>query len=164
VDRGTSTRRHRKAPRRSELVAEYVREYHRITRELNNQAASRLRAIDKKLGNVNGQIKRLVDAIANGTAAAQAVNGRLAELDREREEIERERTAIGLEPVEFHPNAADACRAKIKSLKVTLATAGEESRQAAFKGIREIVEKIVIHPRGPYQPVELEILANWPPS
>jgi chromosome segregation ATPase len=86
-----------------ELVAEYVREYHRTARELNSQAAGRLRAIDKKLGNVNGQIRRLVDAIANGTAAPQAVNGRLAELDREREEIERERAAIGLEPVEFTP-------------------------------------------------------------
>jgi site-specific DNA recombinase len=143
-----------------ELVAEYVREYHRFARELNSQAAGRLRAVEKKLSNVNGQISRLVDAIANGTAAPQAVNGRLAELDREREEIERERAGVRLEPVEFHPNAAEAYRAKIRSLKMMLAEAGKESRQAAFQGIREIIEKIVIHPRGSYRPVEVEIFGQ----
>jgi site-specific DNA recombinase len=143
-----------------ELVAEYVREYHRTVREVNSQAASLLRTIDKKLGNINGQIRRLVDAIANGTVAPRAVADRLAELEAEREEVERERTAIGVDPVEFHPNAANAYRDKIRSLKRTLAAAGDESRQAAFQGLREIIEKIVIHPGGRYEAVDLEIFGQ----
>jgi site-specific DNA recombinase len=67
---------------------------------------------------------------------------------------------IGVDPVEFHPNAANAYRNKIRSLKRTLAEASEESRQAAFQGVREIVEKIVIHPRGRYEPAELEIFGQ----
>ena len=129
-------------------------------RELNNQAAGLLRTIEKRFGNINGQIRRLVDAIANGTVAPRAVADRLAELEGEREEVERERAAIGVDPVEFHPNAANAYRDKIRSLKRTLAEAGDESRQAAFQGIREIVEKIVIHPRGRYEPVEIEIFGQ----
>jgi site-specific DNA recombinase len=138
-----------------ELVVEYVREYHCTVRELNGQAADLLRTIDEKLGNINGQIRRLVDAIANGAVAPRGVADRLAELEDEREEVERERAVISVDPVEFHPNAANAYRDKIRSPRRTLAEAGDESRQAAFQGIREIVEKIV--PRAPYEPVELEI-------
>jgi site-specific DNA recombinase len=137
-----------------ELVAEYVCEYHRMTRELNSKAGAQLRAIDKKLGNVTGEISRLVDAIASGAVAARAVGGKIAALEAEQDRLEQERATVGLDRVEFHPNAADAYRAKIRSLKRTLSEAGEESRQAAFAGIREIVEKVVIHPGGKYQPPE----------
>jgi site-specific DNA recombinase len=88
------------------------------------------------------------------------VADRLAELEGEGEEVERERAAIGIEPVEFHPNAANAYHDKIRSLKRTLAEAGDESRHGAFHRIREIVENIVIHPRGRYEPVELEIFGQ----
>jgi site-specific DNA recombinase len=143
-----------------ELVAEYVREYHRMTRELNSRAGAQLRAIDKKLGNVAGEITRLVDAIASGAVAARSVAGKLADLEAEQDRLEQQRATVGLDSVEFHPNAAEAYRAKIKSLKRTLSEAGEESRQAAFAGIREIIEKVVIHPRGKYQPPEIEFFGQ----
>jgi DNA invertase Pin-like site-specific DNA recombinase len=76
-----------------ELVAEYVREYHRMSRELNSQASGRLREIDKKLGNINGQINRLVDAIADGTVEARAIADRLNELECERERFNHERVS-----------------------------------------------------------------------
>jgi site-specific DNA recombinase len=139
-----------------ELVSAYVAEYHRISRELNSQAAGRLRGIDKRLGTVNSAISKIVDALMSQTSS-RALTDRLAALEAERDEIERERTAVGAEPIEFHPNAANAYRQKIKSLKATLAKADDDSRDAAFQTIREIVEKIVIHPRGPYKPVEIEI-------
>jgi hypothetical protein len=55
---------------------------------------------------------------------------------------------------------ASAYRDKIRSPRRTLAEVGDESRQAAFQGSREFVEKIVIHPRAPYEPVELEIFGQ----
>ncbi|WP_244623334.1 hypothetical protein [Bradyrhizobium sp. MOS001] len=45
----------------------------------------------------------------------------------------------------------------MRDLKKTLAVADENSRLAAHEALREIVEKIVIHPRGRYKPVEIEI-------
>ena len=139
-----------------ELVAEYVAEYHRIMRELNSKAAVQIRAIEKRLTTVNTQIGRLVDAIVGGSLA-RALQDRLAALEAEREEIEREKAAVGADPVEFHPNAANAYRLKIRSLKKWLAGTGDEARQAAFAGIRQIVEKVTIHPRGPGEPVGIEI-------
>ncbi len=139
-----------------DLVAEYVAEYHRMSRELNSKAAGQIRAIEKRLSTVNTQIGRLVDAIVNDTPA-RAVQDRLTALEAERDEIELERKAIGAEPIEFHPNAGNAYRLKIKSLKTWLAASGEEAQQAAFEGIREIVEKVVVHTHRAGEPVEIEV-------
>lgn len=81
---------------------------------------------------------------------------RLAALEAERDEIEAEIAAVAPPAVEFHPNAANAYRDKVRSLKKTLAEADEDSR-LANEAIREIVEKVVIHPRGRYKPIEIEI-------
>uniref|UniRef100_A0A973WWL2 Recombinase family protein n=1 Tax=Bradyrhizobium quebecense TaxID=2748629 RepID=A0A973WWL2_9BRAD len=139
-----------------DLVAEYVAEYHRMSRELNSRAAVHIRTLEKRLTTVNTAINRLVDAIVSGTPA-RAVQDRLAALEAERDEIERERAGVGADPVEFHPNAANAYRLKIRSLKKWLADSGDEARQAAFAGIREIIEKVTIHPRRPGEPVGIEI-------
>ncbi|WP_024342654.1 hypothetical protein [Bradyrhizobium japonicum] len=57
----------------------------------------------------------------------------------------------------FTPNAANAYRNKIRNLKQALAESDEDSRVAAHEAIREIVEKVVIHPRGRYKPVQIDI-------
>jgi site-specific DNA recombinase len=108
-----------------ELVGEYVREYHRMSRELNSKAAG-----DRRLGNVTGQIARLVDAIASSAVAARAVAAKLAALEGKQDRLEQERPAVGLDPVECHPSAADAYRAKVRSLRRTLYEAGQQSRRS----------------------------------
>jgi site-specific DNA recombinase len=59
--------------------------------------------------------------------------------------------------VEFHPNAADSYRKKVQDLRAALAAADDENRLEAYRGIRDLVEKIVIKPTGPYKPIDLEI-------
>lgn len=49
-----------------EIVAEYVREYHRVSRELNSRAEGRRRDIDRRLGKINGAIKLVVDSCWRG--------------------------------------------------------------------------------------------------
>jgi site-specific DNA recombinase len=55
------------------------------------------------------------------------------------------------------PNAGNAYRYKVRNLKRALAEADQDNRAAANEYIRQIVEKVVIHPRGPYKPVDIEI-------
>jgi hypothetical protein len=86
-----------------------------------------------------------------------ALQDRLAALEADSDESEREKEAVGADPIEFHPNAANAYRLKIRSLKKWLAGTRDEARQAAFAGIRENVEKVTIHPRGLGEPVGIEI-------
>jgi site-specific DNA recombinase len=45
------------------LIAEYVEEYHRVSRELHSSTAHRRRDLEKRLGNVNGSISKAVDAL-----------------------------------------------------------------------------------------------------
>jgi hypothetical protein len=139
-----------------ELIAEYVREYHRISRELHSSTAHRQRDLEKRLGNVNGAIKKAVDILLAETPS-RALRDRLGVLEAERDEIEAEIAAVAPPAVVFDPNAANAYRDKVRSLKRSLAESDEDSRLAANEAIREIVEKVVIHPRGPYKPVEIEI-------
>ncbi len=70
-----------------EMIAEYMREYHRMSRELHSSMAHRRRDLEKRLGNVNGAISRTVDALL-GEAPSRALRERLAALEAERDEIE----------------------------------------------------------------------------
>lgn len=139
-----------------ELIAEYVREYHRVMRELHSKTANRRRDLDKRLGNINGAIERAVDALLAGTPS-RALQDRLTKLEAERDEIEVMIAAVAPPVVEFHPKAGDAYRDKVRDLKKALAEADEDNRAAANDCIRQIVEKVVIHPSGPYKPVRIEI-------
>ncbi len=112
--------------------------------------------LEKRLGNINGAIKKAVDILLAETPS-RALRDRLAALEAERDEIEIEIAAVAPPTVEFHPNAANAYRDKVRNLKRALAESDEDSRAAANEAIREIVEKVVIHPRGAYKPVEIEI-------
>lgn len=91
-----------------------------------------------------------------GDNPSRALRDRLSALEAERDEIEAAIADVAPPVVEFHPNAAHAYREKVRDLKNALAGSDEDSRAAAHEAIREIVEKVVIHPRGPYKPLEIE--------
>lgn len=152
------------APRVSELgrAAILASEYHRTLRDLSSSTAHRRRDLEKRLGNVKGAITKAVDALLN--SPSRALRERLAALEAQRDEIEATIADAAPPAVEFHPNAANAYRDKVRNLKKTLADSDEDSRLAAHEAIREIVEKVVIHPRGAYKPVEVEITASLRPS
>jgi hypothetical protein len=52
---------------------------------------------------------------------------------------------------------AESYRRKVADLKAALLAADEANRADAFQIIRELVERIVIRPKGPYRPVDIEI-------
>nr|WP_246741516.1 recombinase family protein [Bradyrhizobium aeschynomenes] len=138
-----------------ELIAEYVREYHPVSRELSSSTAHRRRDLEKRLGNVKGAIAKAVVVLLD--SPSRALRERLAALEAERDEIEATIADVAPPAVEFHPNSANAYRSKVRNLKKALADSDEDSRLAANEAIREIVEKVVVHPQGPYKPVRVEI-------
>jgi hypothetical protein len=122
-----------------EVIAEYAREYHRITRELHSSVAHRRRDLEKPLGNINGSINKAVDAILAETPS-RALRDRSTVLEAEHDRIEADIANIVPPTVEFHPNAGDAYSSKIRDLKATLAEADDDSRLAAHQAIQKIVE------------------------
>jgi hypothetical protein len=101
-------------------------------------------------------ISKAVDALL-GEAPGRALRDRLTALEAQRDEVEAAIAEVVPPAVEFHPNAANAYRDQIRNLKKALADSDEDSRLAAHEAIREIVEKVVLHPRGRYKPVQVDI-------
>jgi site-specific DNA recombinase len=138
-----------------DLIAEFVREYHRAWRELRISKDRRRNDLEKRLLQVRAQIEGVVDLLVS--MRSRALEVRLGELERERDRIEGQLAEVAPEVVELHPNVALVYRKKVQDLKATLALADEGNRAEAFQAIRELIEKIVIHPTGPYKAVNIEI-------
>ncbi|MFL5032091.1 MAG: recombinase family protein, partial [Xanthobacteraceae bacterium] len=139
-----------------DLIAEYVREFHRALRELNDGKARRQSDLRRRLASSEADVKRTVDLLVKGYPT-RAVKQRPAELEAERTVIEADLAIVTPPPIELHPNVAESYRRKVADLKAALLAADEANRADAFRVIRELVERIVIHPRGPYRPVDIEI-------
>ena len=140
-----------------DLLAEYVREYHRAYTELRDSTARRRADLTKRLAKLKTDIKRAVAAVMENPRS-KALQAQLGELEDQQDEIE---AALGnLEPpptIELHPNVGEVYRRKIRDLKAALDQADDDSRAEAYQAIRELVEKVVIRPSGPRRPVQIEI-------
>jgi site-specific DNA recombinase len=139
-----------------DLIAEYVREYQRAWAKLRDSAGKRRAELQKQFADVQADIRIAVDVLLE--KPSRAVRERLDALEEQRDRLEGALAEVQSAPlVEFHPNAADSYRKKVQDLRAALAAADDENRQEAYRGIRDLVEKIVIKPTGPYKPVDLEI-------
>lgn len=139
-----------------DMVALYVREYHRACQALKDGSGRRRAALERERSTNDAAIKRAVDLLLHGEPS-RALRERLAELEAARERIAGELAAAAAPPIELHPNAADSYRKKIADLKTAIAAADPDSRAAAIAHLRELVDKIVIHPAGPYKAVAIEV-------
>jgi site-specific DNA recombinase len=139
-----------------DLIAEYVREYQRAWAKLRDSTGKRRAELQKQFADVQADIRIAVDVLLE--KPSRAVRERLDALEEQRDRLEGALAEVQSAPlVEFHPNAADSYRKKVQDLRAALAAADDENRQEAYRGIRDLVEKIVIKPTGPYKPVDLEI-------
>ena len=139
-----------------DLIAVYVREYQRAWAKLRDSTGKRRAELQKQLTDVQADIRIAVDVLLG--KPSRAVRERLDALEERRDRLEGALADVQSRPlVEFHPNAADSYRKKVRDLRAALAAADDETRQEAYRGIRDLVEKIVIKPTGPYKPVDLEI-------
>ena len=65
-------------------IAEYVRTYHEERKRLAAQADAKRARLDRRLGELNREIGRLVDAIAKGQGDPAVLGPRSTELKPER--------------------------------------------------------------------------------
>lgn len=139
-----------------DVIAEYIREFHRAAREMNARAAQRTRQIERRLPDIEAAMEKTIDQLIYGTATA-ALRERLGKLEAERDQMKAELAQLAPLNVTPHPTAAEDYRRKVADLKRTLENSDEQGRAEAFAVIRSLVEKIVVHPRGPRLPVDIEL-------
>jgi site-specific DNA recombinase len=139
-----------------DLIAEYVREYHRLSRAAASDKAKVRARIERQLVEVKAECNRIVDAILTENAT-RTLSERLATLEARRTELEGELEIAAGPPVELHPRAGHIYRQQVADLKAFLASQGPDERAQAHAQVRQLVERIVVRPTGPYGPVEFDI-------
>lgn len=138
-----------------EVIAEALREYHAEMRRLDGSRARNRSENERKLGEAERKIARLVDAIADGVGDGRAVALKIGELERETDAL---RSELARSPqadvVALHPNALNRYIAAIEDLSQNLAS-GRNSEAMAI--VRDLVDSITVYPRNAGEPVRFEV-------
>ncbi len=129
-----------------ELFAEFVKEYRQVLQRLQVDKRERRAVVARQLKNVEERIKRVVDAIADGTAS-MALKAKLAELELERARLAAEEQAGNdtVEVPDIHPNLAGLYKRRVAELERVLAQSSVE-RAAASDLLRSLIERILVYP------------------
>ena len=99
-----------------DLIAEYVREYHRLSRAVASDKAKIRARIERQLVDVKAECNRIVDAILT-EKATRTLSERLAILEAQRADLEGKLETAASPPVELHPRAGDLYRQQVADLK-----------------------------------------------
>jgi site-specific DNA recombinase len=142
-----------------ELIAEYVRTYHEERRRAAGDDSRERAKAETRLGEVDRQITRMVEAIAEGGAAFAALRGKLEELDRERRDLAASLAASAgpRNIVTFHPQTVATFQRMLESLAAELDAGDSPIEHAAF---RQLVERVIVHPAPKGEDPRVEIVGK----
>ncbi len=145
--------------RSPEAIRIYLEEYRAERQRLAEKEGRDRDKLARQLGSIENQLVRLVDSIAEGHVHWRAVAGKMDTLEADKLRLTRELEAIPAQVnvVELHPAAVERYIGHLNTLSAGIAKgqAGEEDRLL----IRELIEKIIIHPTEPGQ-LDIEILGK----
>ena len=126
-----------------ELTKSFVQEYTREFNRLQAEASAKRVAKGQRLAVVDRQIVNIVETIAAGEASP-ALLQRLGELEREKADLEANRTETEPDPIRLHPNVDQYYVHKVAELRAALNQ--DASRHEAAEILRTLVDEIRLHP------------------
>jgi DNA invertase Pin-like site-specific DNA recombinase len=129
---------------RRDLFEDFCREYVRELNRLRMEHSGRLSSARRELAAVDGDIRKLVQAIKDGVSAL-SIKDELLSLEARKAELQSRLEAPEM-PELMHPRMADVYRAKVQNLCGALER--EDSRTGAVEAIRGLVETILFEPDG----------------
>lgn len=139
-------------------VAEYVKTY---TEERTRLAAQRDREralIERRLGEVNREIKRVVDQIVKGIGDEVILGAKTFELRAERDRLEAELKAAPPQPIALHPGILADYERKLERLQAAIGQGIGEGNVEYGQAIRDLVECVTVrHKAGCPENIEIEI-------
>ena len=129
------------------FAEEFTAEWNRLQMEPTGDHAARVAELERTVR----QIERMVDAIANGTAAS-AISARLNALEQRRLALAAE-VATSTAPAPYlHPNLADIYRERIANLSAALSPDGAAEARDLIRGR---IDTITLHPEGDMLRIEI---------
>ena len=140
-----------------DVIAEHVREAQLIEEGKRRQRLSGRAALERRHARAQGQLDRLIDAIADGRGTFPELSERMRAIAAERDQLAAELADIAAEPiVTTHPNLADAWRRQFANLAAALKGTGPASH-AARDQVRALLDTIVATPRENARGVHLDL-------
>ncbi len=139
-----------------ELVEAFVEEYHAELQRWQKEATRKHRAAVRERADLERQIARLVDAIAEGSAKnVAAVGDKLRRLEARLAELRAQPDAHH-RPIDWHPNAVDLYKRKIADLQAAL-NADDIVRTEATTVLRGLVDRVLAYPAEQRGQFDLEL-------
>jgi len=146
--------------RHPQVIAEYVRTYHEERKRLSAKANAKRAHLELRLGELNREIDRLVDAIAKGHGDPAVLGPRSSALNEERKQVTLE---LSVEPavddtISLHPAVLARYQEQLVELQDALSKGINAGDSDATEAIRGLVETMTVF-RDPSRPggVTIEI-------
>ena len=132
--------------RHPEVIAEYVRTYYAERKRLAAEADRKRLRLERRLGELNREIDRLVDAIAKGQGDPAVLGPKSTLLDGERKKITAElaETAPTTEAVALHPAMLARYEEQLTRLQAALAGGIRNGDTECSEAIRDLVETVTV--------------------
>jgi site-specific DNA recombinase len=149
--------------RHPSVIAEYVRTYHDERKRLSAKANARRAHLELRLGELNREIDRLVDAIAKGHGDPAVLGPRSSVLDEERKQVASEldgEPAVG-DVISLHPAVLARYEQQLVHLQDALSKGVNAGDSEGAEAIRDLVETVTVF-RDPSHPggVTVEIVGR----
>jgi site-specific DNA recombinase len=146
--------------RHPQVIAEYVRAYHEERKSLSAKANAKRAHLELRLGELNREIDRLVDAIAKGHGDPAVLGPWSSALNEERKRVAME---LNVEPavndtISLHPAVLARYQEQLVELQDALSKGINAGDSDAAEAIRGLVETVTVF-RDPSRPggVTIEI-------
>ena len=132
--------------RHPRVIAEYVRTYHEERKRLSAKANAKRAHLELRLGELNREIDRLVDAIAKGHGNPAVLGLRSSVLNEERKQVTME---MNLEPagndtISLHPAVLARYQEQLVELQDALSKGINAGDSDAAEAIRGLVETVTV--------------------
>lgn len=147
-------RRHLVDPR---AIKHFLKCYHDERKRLVVEASRERPDLERRLGEATRKLARLTEAMLDSDAPVASFTTRIAELEREKAEIEA-RLAQMSEPVRviaLHPAAQEHYLKVVNDLAAAVRDRADRSAMAA--PVRDLVDSVIVHRTLPGEPIRLTV-------
>jgi site-specific DNA recombinase len=132
--------------RHPDVIAEYVRTYREERKRLAAEADQKRIRFERRLGELNREIDRLVDAIAKGHGDPAVLGPRSTTLHEERQKISTDLASASpaTDVVALHPAMLARYKEQLTRLQITLANGVRTGDSECSEAIRDLVDTVTV--------------------
>jgi site-specific DNA recombinase len=133
--------------RKPEAIRQFVQSYNEEMKRLASSSSSALHKKKQRHAKVEGEIQRIIDAVAKGVLEHDDVRERLPRLKTERDALQQEIDQIEMSkaPIALHPTAITSYLDSVERLEQVIRGNPLQGNEESKTALRKLVDSILIH-------------------